>query len=153
MTNRTLVKSWIIFCLAWMPPADANDQMVGIGITLAKKTLINFGYQLMVGKTTWIRGRIYLASGGKPMALGLMAVKAEKTLTAWHPYLGLGLEVMPHRFRKKIFWTPYLCSSIGAGYCPHSNLNDQAELAIGYFPKVRKLAPMGISLWHFNNLQ
>ncbi len=130
----------------------AANGLVGLGITLQKRILINFGYQINLSPTVWLRSRVYLAVSGKPVACGLYCFKAEKTGTAWQPYMGTGLEVMPHRFQKKFRWTPYVCAATGVRYQPHHHLADQVEFSLGYFPKLARIIPMGFTLWHNNSL-
>jgi hypothetical protein len=154
MKNKIRVKGPILlFALFSAWHVQAADRMVGLGITLQKRILINFGYQINLSPTVWLRGRIYIAAGGRPVAGGLYCFKAEKTGTPWQPYLGAGLEVMPHRFHRKFRWTPYVCSTTGVRYQPHDNLADQVEFSLGYFPKLARIMPMGYTLWHYNTLE
>jgi len=129
------------------------ERQLGIGITLQKKVLINLGYQHQLSSSAWMRFRVYMAASGKPVAFGMHTLVAEKTGLSWRPHTGLGVEIMPNRFKRGLRWTPYVCVTLGAGYYPHANLANMAELVNGFFPKLRLFLPMGISLWHFNGLR
>ncbi len=130
-----------------------GDHLVGVGVTFHKKILINFAFQRTLSSSSWLRLRVYVAANGKPAAFGLHAFQADKTVTCWQPFLGAGVEVLPHRFHRRIRWTPYGVATLGVAYSPHAHLMDEAQFSVGYFPRLGQLLPLGLSLWHLNSLR
>jgi hypothetical protein len=153
MFNRRARIAWLLLILFIAPNVLKSQHLWGIGITLHRKILVSLAYQHPLSPASWVRLRLYFAGGAKPMALGLHGFVADQSGTCWQPYAGAGVEIIPHRFRRQMHWTPYLCATLGTSYRPHETLADQAELTISYFASLRTVTPLGLTLWHFNGLR
>jgi len=153
MTQRIRKSHWLLLGLLLPTFLNGRDHLVGVGVTLHKKILINFAFQRTLSSSSWLRLRVYLGTDGKPAAFGLHAFQADKTGTCWQPLLGAGVEVLPHRFHHRIRWTPYGVATLGVAYRPHAHLMDEAQFTVGYFPRLGELFPLGLSVWHLTSLR
>jgi hypothetical protein len=129
------------------------ETLYGIGLTLNKKIMIQVGLHTRFNGVTTLRTSLYINGNLRPVAIGLAMLRAERTWTAWQPALGLGVNVIPHRVRSKMTWTPYMQGLVGMNYHPHSLIHHFVEYGVGFFPTMTRLVPLGMSLWHFNALR
>ncbi len=153
MRQNVRISRWLVLGLVLPTLLYGRGNLVGVGVTLHKKILINFAFQRSLSASSWLRLRVYLAANGKPAAFGLHVFQADKTGTSWQPFLGAGVEVLPHRFHQRMHWTPYGVAALGVAYRPHAHLMDEAQFTVGYFPRLGRLFPLGLSLWHLNSLR
>lgn len=150
MTNYTRLFLLGLLCAAHL---HAAETLYGVGLTLNNKILFQIGLHTRLNDVTTIRTRIHFNGYLKPVAAGAALLHAERTWTAWQAVAGLGVDVIPHRTRSRMTWTPYLHGLAGVNYHPHDTLHYGIEYAAGYFPTLRRLVPLGMTMWHFNSLK
>jgi len=149
----------IIICCTFIsyfsitPPSFAADGAVEVSITLSGTILFGLGYRLYIDDDSSVRMGGYFGFQGKPYGFHLGYIQDLSHSQKWPPYAGLGGDLMMARDKGSYKFAYFVRGVAGIAYKPHQNCAWNSELWVAFFPKNRRLAPIGLSFGYLDTLQ